>query len=370
MIKIIPVNSKRERLEFVKFQFNLYKGSKFWVPPFFNDELNSLDPKKNKAFNFSDAEFFLFEKDGKIAGRVGLIITKNSEKEKEFAKISRFECIEDYQVASFIFDFAKSWVKEKNKKFLHGPLGFTNFDTQGLLIDGFDKLPTVASVYNFPYYKDFFTKYGFEKEIDWVEYEIIVPDKIPEKAIRISEIVKQRYNVSIVDFKSKKDLLRYAKAVFNLINIAYIDLFSAVILTDDLIDHYINSYIKQIDPTLVKVAVDKDDNVIGFVISMPSLSLAMQKTKGKLLPFGFIHLLKAMKKYDRLDLYLGAVHPQYQGKGIPALLMVEMTKTAIEKKIKIVETNSELETNSKVQGNWDYFDSNLIKRKRSYIIKV
>ncbi|MCR4421839.1 MAG: hypothetical protein NUV32_05145 [Exilispira sp.] len=370
MIRVRIVENNSDRKDFVKFQFDLYKKNKYWVPPFFNDELNSINPEKNKAFAFSDAQFFLFEKDGKMVGRVGMIITKNNEKEKDYTKISRFECVEDYEVAKFIFDFSKNWANDRGKKYLHGPLGFTNFDTQGLLIEGFDKIPTVASVYNFEYYKDFYERYGFKKEIDWVEYELKVPDRIPEKAIKISQIVKERYNVRILDFKSKKDLLRYAKQVFDLINIAYIDLFSAVELTEELINHYINSYIKQIEPELVKVAVDKNDNVIGFVISMPSLSYAMQKAKGRLFPFGFIHLLKAMKKYNKLDLYLGAVHPQYQGKGIPAILMVEMTKTAIEKRIKTVETNSELETNSKVQGNWDYFDSTLIKRKRSYILEI
>jgi len=370
MIKVKLVENKEDRKKFVKFKFDLYKKNKFWVPPFFNDEIKSIDPEKNKAFSFSDAQFYLFEKDGRIVGRVGLIITKNSEKEKDFVKLSRFECIEDYDIARFIFDFAKNWAKEKGKKFLHGPLGFTNFDTQGLLVEGFDKIPTVASVYNFEYYKDFFEKYGFKKEIDWVEYELKTPDEIPQKAIKISEIVKKRYDVRIADFKSKKDLLRYARNVFDLINITYQDLFSAVHLTDELIDHYINSYIKQIEPSLVKVALDKEDNVIGFVISMPSLSIAMQKAKGKLFPFGFLHLLFAMKKYDKLDLYLGAVHPKYQGKGITALLMVEMTKTAIQKKIKTVETNSELETNVKVQSNWDYFDTTLIKRKRSYILEI
>lgn len=369
MIRVITIKNDIDRRRFVKFQFDLYKKNKFWVPPFFNEEVNSINPAKNKAFKFSDAEFFIFEKDKEIVGRIGLIITKNSEKEKEFAKISRFECIDDYEIAKFIFEFAKKWAKDRGKKYIHGPLGFTNFDTQGLLVEGFDKLPTVASVYNFNYYKDFFERYGFEKEIDWVEYEIRVPKSIPEKAIKISEIVKKRYNVEVVDFKSKKDLLKYAKAVFNLINITYKDLFSAVELTDELIDHYINTYIKQIDPALVKVVIDRYDNVVGFVISMPSLSKAMQKAKGKLFPLGFFYLLKAMKKYDKLDLYLGAVHPDYQGKGIPALMMVEMTKIAILKKIKTVETNSELETNIRVQSNWDYFDTKLIKRKRSYILK-
>ncbi len=370
MLEVKKIENEKDRKEFVKFQFNLYKNNKYWVPPFFNDEVNSINPVKNKAFNFSDAQFFLFYKDKIPVARIGLIITKISEKEKDFVKISRFECIEDFEVASFVFDFARKWAQEKGKKYLHGPLGFTNFDTQGLLVEGFDKLPTVASVYNFSYYKDFFEKYGFQKEIDWVEFEIKVPSSIPEKAIKISEIVKNRYGVTVLNFKNKKQLLKYARSVFDLINRTYIDLFSAVTLTDELINHYIKSYISQIEPKLVKVAVDKEGNVVGFVISMPSLSKAMQKAKGKLFPFGFIHLLSAMKKYDRLDLYLGAVDTHYQGKGIPALLMVEMTKTAIEKKIKIVETNSELETNIKVQSNWDYFDTKLIKRKRSYILQV
>ncbi len=370
MIKIIPVKTEKDRKNFVKFQFDLYKNNEFWVPPFFNDEVKAINMQKNKAFDFSDAEFFLFEKDAKFVARVGMIITKSSEKEKDYAKISRFEVIDDYQVASFVFDFAKEWGRNRGKKFLHGPLGFTNFDTQGLLVEGFDKIPTVASVYNFEYYKKFFEIYGFEKEIDWVEYVIDVPDKIPPKAIKVSELVKNRYNVSTLKFKSKKQLLKYAKEVFHLINRTYDELFSAVNLTEQMIDHYIKSYISKIEPDLVKIALDKDNNVIGFVISMPSLSYAMQKSKGRLFPFGFIHILKALKKYDRLDLYLGAVDKKYQGKGIPALLMVEMTKTAIEKKIKFVETNSELETNVRVQGNWDYFDASLIKRKRSYFLKI
>jgi len=357
-------------LKFIKVPFEIYKKNKYWVPPLINYELRNLMPsKKNPFYDFSEAKFVIAYKNKKPVGRICCIInSKECEMlDKKVVRFSRLEFIDDNEVSKALLNYAENFAKSKDAKIIHGPLGFTNFDHQGLLVYGFDKLPTVASVYNHPYYEKHLIDAGYTKEIDWVEYRFAVPEKIPEIAERVANAVKKRYNIEVLKFKKIDDIIPYSKSILKIIEETYKDIYSSTLMSERAINIYIKDYLLKLNPEFIKIAVNKNNSVVGFVIGMPSLSESMQRIKGNLFPFGFLKIFDSIKKPKYLDLYLGAVTPLMQGKGIPALLMTEMTKSCIKNKIKYVETNSELETNSKVQSNWKYFNAEIHKRKRCFI---
>jgi len=244
-------------------------------------------------------------------------------------------------------------------------------DYEGMLVEGFDELGTMATIYNHPYYPRHMEKFGYEKEVDWVEFEIKVPEKIPEKADRVAKIVMEKLKVKVLDAKSKKDLIPYGKDLFDLINVAFKDLFGFVTLTEKQIDYYIKQYLGFVSHHYTKIIVDENMKLAGFVIGMPSLTRALQKSKGRLFPFGFIHMLRALGNSNKyIDLYLGAIRPDLQGKGVDALLMTEITRSSIKNKVISAETNIELETNVLVQSHWKYFDARQHKRRRCFCKKI
>jgi hypothetical protein len=372
-ITIKEVISRGELKKFINFPLDLYADCKMFVPPLMFDEIGTFIPKKNPAYEYCDAKLWLAYKDGKIAGRIAGIINKKYI-ERWGIKAARFGWIDftdDEEVSSALLNTVIDWAKSYNLEYLHGPLGFTDMDYEGMLVEGFEETGTLATIYNYSYYPVHLSKFGFEKEVDWVEFEIKVPEKIPDKAERIAEIVKQKFGIRLLDAKKAKDFMPYGKELFLTLNAAYKDLFGFVELTDKQIDKYIKQYVGFVDADYTKLLLDKDNHVAGFVIGMPSLSKALQKSKGKLLPFGFLHILKAMKKSNKyVDLYLGAIRPDLQGKGADALLMTELTRSCIKNKIISAESNIELETNVLVQSHWKYFDSRQHKRRRCFIKKI
>jgi GNAT superfamily N-acetyltransferase len=250
---------------------------------------------------------------------------------------------------------------------VHGPLGFTDLDPEGMLIEGFDELGTLALIYNYEYYPEHLKKLGYEKEIDWLEYEIHVPERPIEKISKAAEIVLKRNKLHILEVSQKKDLLKYSKELFYLLDDEYSHLFGTVPLSEKQMETYIKQYFGFISPEFVPVVLDENNKMVAFGIVMPSLSIALQKSKGRLLPFGWYYLLRALKKNDRADLYLIAVKSEYQGKGINAVLMDKINQVFIKKGITIVETNAELETNTDVRGQWKYYEKRQHKRRRCYI---
>jgi hypothetical protein len=367
------VKSKRDLKKFIAFSYKLYKDCPQWVPPIFVDELQTFSPKKNPAFDYCDCRLWLAFKDGKLAGRIaGIINNKYIEKwNKKAVRFGWFDFIDDEGVSAKLLDAVKEWALEKKLEYIHGPLGFTDMDYEGMLIDGFNEVGTMATIYNYDYYPKHIEKFGFEKEADWVEFEIKVPKEIPEKADRIAAIVKSKSNIKVMEAKKAKEMLPYGEGIFELINESYKDLFGFVPLSKKQIQKYIKQYFGFINPDYVKILLDSENKVAGFVIGMPSLTKALQKSKGKLLPFGFIHLLRALKKNNKyVDLYLGAIRPDLQGKGADALLMTEFTRSCIKNNIISAESNIELETNVQVQGHWKYYDSRQHKRRRCYIKKL
>lgn len=364
--------SRRDIKKFVKFPYMLYKNCSQWVPPIMLDELQTFSPKKNPAYEYCESKLWLAYKDGELAGRVaGIINNKYIEKwGKKAVRFGWIDFIDDKEVSEKLISTVIDWASAKNIEYIHGPLGFTDLDYEGMLIEGFNEISTMATIYNYDYYPKHLEKLGFEKDVDWLEFEIKVPEKIPEKAERIAAIVKSKTNIRVLEAKSSKEMLPYGQGIFDLINESYKNLFGFVELSDKQIKKYIKQYFGFIVPDYVKILLDGDDKVAGFVIGMPSLTKALQKSKGRLFPFGFVYLLRALKNNKYVDLYLGAIRPDLQGKGADALLMTEITKSCIKNGIISAESNIELETNVQVQGHWKYYNSRQHKRRRCYIKKI
>ncbi|GAB4128773.1 MAG: hypothetical protein Fur0015_02550 [Ignavibacteriales bacterium] len=366
------VLTKRDLIRFIKFPFELYKNNKCWIPPLISDEIKTLDKTKNPAFGHCDARYWIVENENKIVGRIAGIIN-HKYNEKFNARHLRFgwlDFIDDEQVVDMLFNAVESWAKEKGLDTIHGPLGFTDMDGEGLLIEGFDEVSTFGSIYNYDYYPKHLSRLNFEKDADWVEYLITLDKEIPEKISRISDIVMRREKLSLLEVRKSKDLLPYAYKIFYLINETYKNLYGFVELTDKQIDMYVKSYFSFIKPGFVPIVIDQNKELVAFGISMPSLSNAMKKAKGKLFPFGFLHLLKAMRENDTVDLYLTAVKSEYQNKGVNSIIIHEINKTLLKNKIYKVETNRELELNEKIQNQWRYYQNRQHKRRRCYIKKL
>jgi len=372
-IRITEVKNKRDLRKFVNFPLKLYKDSKEFVPSIVFDEMNTLSATKNPAYEYCDARLWLAFRGKEVVGRIaGIINHKFIERwGKKAIRFGWIDFIDDEAVSKALLDEVILWGKEKGLDEIHGPLGFTDMDYEGMLIEGFNEVGTLATIYNYPYYPKHMEKFGYEKEADWVEFEIKVPDKIPDKAERVAKIVMEKLKVKVLDAKSKKDLIPYGTDLFKLINVAFKDLFGFVPLTDKQIQYYIKQYLGFVSPDYTKIIIDENKKLAGFVIGMPSLTKALQKSRGKLFPFGFIHLLRAMSKSNKyIDLYLGAIRPDLQGKGADALLMTEITKSSIKNKVISAETNIELETNVLVQSHWKYFEARQHKRRRCFFKKI
>jgi len=363
------VASRRDMKKFISFPYKLYSGSKYWVPPLRFDEMNTLRRDKNPAFDFCDVKYWLAYKDGKIAGRIaGIINRRYIEKWKnKYARFGWIDFIDDESVSKLLLDKVENWARENGMEAIQGPLGFTDLDYEGMLVEGFEELGTMVAIYNYPYYPVHLEKFGYEKDVDWIEFEIKAPQEVPEKIDKVANIALKRNNLRVLKVKKSKELIPYAKDMFHVLDIAYRDLFGFVPLTDKQVDLYIKQYFGFIRPDYISMVLDKNDRVVAFAITMPSLSRALQKSNGRLFPFGFIHLLKAMKKNDLIDLCLIGVLPEYQGKGVNAILFNELTKIFINNNITKTESNPELEENYKVQAQWKLFEKRQHKRRRCYI---
>ncbi|MCG6963400.1 MAG: hypothetical protein LJE95_09050 [Acidobacteria bacterium] len=363
------MTSRGELKQFVRFPFSLYRNHPCWVPPLILDELHTLRRDKNPAFEYCEARYWLAYKEGKVAGRIaGIVNHRYIEKwGNRYARFGWVDFVDDPEVVASLFGAVEAWAVDLGMSGIHGPLGFTDMDHEGMLVEGFDELGTLAAIYNHPYYPGRLESMGYVKDVDWVEFEVQVPAELPEKAVRVEEIVKRRLGVRVLEAKNAKQILPYARELFGVLNEAFAPLYAFVPLTDRQVEMYVKQYFSFIRPDFTKVLLDADGRVAGFVIGMPSLSRAMQKARGRLLPFGFLHLLAAMRKPRFLDLYLGAIRPDLQGGGADALLMTEMTRSAIAKGIVSAESNIELEENVKVQNHWKYYDARQHKRRRCYI---
>ena len=370
-VTIVKIENNKQLKKFVAFPNELYKDSPCYVPELFEDAMNTLRKDRNAAFEFCEADYFLAYKDGRIAGRIAVILNKVSN-EKWGQKAARFgwiDFIDDNEVVDALFAAAEQWARERGLTELQGPLGFTDFDREGMLIEGFDRLGTMATMYNYPYYPEHMARMGYVKDAEWVEYLLKVPDKRWEKAERISAIVERKYGLRLEHCKSRSQLVkRYGAKLFQLVNECYAPLYGYTPLTEKQIEQFIKMYIPVIDLRLISLVVDADDNLVALGVSIYSLAEALRKAKGRLFPFGWWHLLKALfiKHPTRLDFLLVAVKPEYQSKGVFAMVFNDLLGNYLQMDLVDVESNPELETNTKVQSQWNDFEKELHKRRRAY----
>ena len=369
-IEIRKIDTKCGLKKFVKWGIDLYKGNECFVPPLVMDDVNTLDPKNNPAFDFCESIYFMAYDDGKPVGRIAGIIN-NVVNEKTGKKTLRFgwvDFIDDPRVSEALFRAVEVWGRSKGMEEIVGPLGFSDMDPEGMLVEGFDQEGTMATIYNYPYYPKHLEAMGFEKEADWVEFRMTVPDGIPERYQRISDIIKRKYELSTPKYTSAKKLVKdYGQEIFQLINEAYSELYGYSPLTPRQINRYISMYIPVLRLDNISLIVDKDKKLIGVGIAMPSMSKALIKCRGRMFPFGWIHLLKALRgQNDVVDLLLVAVKPEYQSKGVNSLLFTDLIPCFIKNGYKFAESNPELELNQKVQSQWGYFETRQHKRRRAF----
>lgn len=374
-VTIKQVSTKRELKQFIRFNYKLYKNNAYSVPDLFDDMLNTFNKKKNAAFEFCEAEYFLAYRDKKIVGRVAGIINHRANQtwDKKDVRFGWIDFIDDFEVSSALIQTVEEWGKKKGMENIQGPLGFTDFDAEGMLIEGFDQLSTMGTIYNHSYYPQHIEKMGFEKDADWVEYKVYIPDAIPDKHQRISDLIQRKYNLKIKKYTSSKKLAKeYGQSIFELMNESYAPLYGFAALSPKQIEQYMKMYLPIIDLRMVTLITDQEDRLIAAGISMPSLSKALIKAHGRLLPFGWFHLLKALfvKRSKVLDLLLIAVKPEYQNKGVNALLFSDLIPVYQKMGFEYAESNPELELNGKVQAQWEYFKTEQHKHRRAFTKKI
>lgn len=362
--------TKKDLTKFVRFPNQLYAANKYYVPQIESMDRDTLDPKKNRAFEVAEGKYWLaYDEKGNIVGRIaGIINHRYNEKVGE--KICRFgwlDFIDSPEVAKALLDTAEKYAAEKGMETIVGPLGFLEFDVSGVLVDGFDEIPTPYGKYNAPYYEDYILKCGYAPDTNYVEYQISVPKEIPERYFRFSKIVAERYGLREAPLRKHKDLLKYADGIFKCMNECYSKIHGYSELSPGQCDDLKKQFFPNLNIDFASIILDKDDKVVAFGISLPSLAKAMQKAKGHLFPFGFIHILKALKNNDTIDALLIAISDEYKDKGLNAMIFDKMAHTIQKHGIRYVESTRELENNNSVQNLWGKFERRLHKRARTYI---
>lgn len=375
-IEIKKVESRRDLCKFIDFHNELYKGNPYHVPNLYFDEMNTFRKDKNAAFDFCEAEYFMAYRDGKAVGRVAAIINHSANKkwERESVRFGWIDFVDDIEVSKALLKAVEDYGKSKGMKEIVGPLGFTDMDPEGMLLYGYDQLGTQATAYNYPYYPEHMDRMGgWEKDNDYVEYKLYVPEEMPEKYATIAKMIQKRYNLQVKKLKRNEIYGEngYGRKIFQVVNETFKDLYGYSKLTDRQIEQYVKMYLPMADLDLITIIEDwntPDHKVVGVGISIPSLARALQKCGGKLFPFGWWHILRALKfhKTDVVDLLLIGVLPEYRQKGANALLFYDLIPHYQRLGFKWGETHVEMETNMKVQGQWQYLNREIHKRRRCY----
>lgn len=367
-VEIREVNSKRMLKQFVKFPMELYKDNAYYVPPLIREELEALDHDKNPVFLHAISKYYLAYKEGEIVGRIAAIINWKEVKEQGKPKVrfGWFDVIDDLEVTQALLKKVEELGKAHHLELMEGPVGFSNLDKAGLLTKGFDRIPTMVTLYNAPYYEQHLRELGFETASEWVEYELTLAETLPEKVVKFTRLIKERYGLKVKDFNSKDDLKKEVEPMFALLDKTYGHLSSYVPIPKQQIAHYKEKYINFINPDFVSCIEDDAGEMIAFAITMPSYSKALQKANGKLFPLGWWYLLQASKKNDSAAFYLIGIDPKYQGKGVTAIVFNEMFKTFKKYGVKSLETNPELAENKNIQTLWKDYNPVNHKRRMSF----
>lgn len=368
MITVKHITSKSDIKKFVHFQHDMYKDNPYYVPPILKDERDIFDPEKNQVFKNADCWMFLAYRDDKIVGRVAAIINyvEINEQQKSKMRFGWLDMIDDIEVTKALLAEVERIGHEKNLEFVEGPVGFSNMDKAGMLVDGFDEMNTMITWYNHPYYMEHMEKLGYLKETEWVEFKFTPPNPIPEKINKFASIIAERYKLTNLKFKTAKEILPYVDDMFDLLNKTYSSLVTFVPIQQYQIELYKEKYMPYINPDFIELVIDEQEKLVGFAITMPSFSEALKKANGSLFPFGFLHLLKAKKSNTKAAFYLIGIDPAYQGKGVTAMMFRNITQNLIDYGVTECETNPELEDNLAVQASWKNYDPTLHKRRRTY----
>ena len=368
MIEVREAKTPKELKKFVTFPFKLYKGNPYWVPPIINDELETFNKDKNPAFQSAQAQFFLAYQDNEIVGRVAAIINHIEINEQGLKKMrfGWFDFVDDLAVSKALLEKVEEIGKASNLEYMEGPVGFSNLDKVGVLIDGFDHMGTMITWYNHPYYQRHFETHGFAKEKEYLENKFKFSAADPKLFTKANELIKRRYGVKPMNFSKSSDIMPWADKMFDLFNESYAKLSSFVKITDVQKAYFKEKYIRFINPEFIKFVLDKEDNIVAFAIVMPSFSKALQKAHGKLFPFGVFHLLKAKKKSKDVIFYLIGVHPDYQNKGVTAVIFNEFYHTFKKRGVENCIRTPELEENTAIRQMWKHFNPVTHKRRRTY----
>lgn len=368
MIQIKEVHTNNQLSDFIKFPDKLYKGNKFRVPQLHAYEKSILMSQKNPAFEFCEAKYWLAYDNNKIVGRIAGIINRKANVvwNEKIVRFGWIDFIDNTNVSTALIKTVEDWGKQNGMTKVQGPMGFTDMDLEGMLVEGFDEVGTQAVIYNYPYYPVHLEKHGYLKDVDWIQFEMQVPDKVPERIKRLSEIVQKKYNLRPLKAKKANEVIPYAKKMFDTLNSSFKDLYGFVPLTEKQVDFYIKQYFSMVNPSFVSFVLDGNDDVAGFGISFASLSEAMIKAKGKLFPTGFIHILKAMNKNNKVDMLLQGVKPEYQNKGVPAIFFAELMQAYIDSGVKTAISSHALENNQSAFLMFKNYEHRQHLRRRSY----
>lgn len=368
-IQIKEVTSDSDLRKFVRFPLQLYKNNPYYVPPIIDDELRILSASENPVFRYCRIKLWLALDGKEVVGRVAGIINEAfiDKWARRYARFGWLDFIDDEDVAKGLIEAVEKWALDEGMEALNGPLGFTDFDPEGVLIEGFNERSTIVQRYNAPYYMTYLERAGYIKDADWVEYQITIPEQVPKKFTRASEYLLKKHNLSVIKFNNKEEILPYVREVFSIINDIYGLMYGFVPITNELRDFYIGRYLPFLDPELMAIIVDKDNKVVSFGVTMPSLSEVFKKANGSLTKLKAIAITGLKPKTDTVDMYFIGVRPDFINKGLSAVLISEIGKKLITSGYKFAETNMEFESNEAVQALWKHFSARRHKRRRCYL---
>jgi len=368
VITIKEVKTRKQGILFTEFPNKMYKKNPYYVPALSMDERNVFNEKVNPVFEYCEAKRWLAYKDNQIVGRIAGIINHklNDAYNIKNGRFTRLDMIDDIEVTQQLMATVTAWVKEKGMDKLIGPIGFTDLDRQGMLVEGFEELNMFITIYNHPYYMKHLETLGYVKDVDWTEKQIYWPTEIPEKVTRGAEIARKRYGYELIKCKTKKEVYTYIYEAFEMYNVAFNALYGFFPITNKVMDYYIKQMISLVQLNYLWFVLDKDKKVVAFTVIMPSLATPNKKANGHLFPFGWFHLLKGLKRYDVIDLYFIAIDPKHQGHGIIAMIWEDGILEGIKHNVKYAETGPELELNDAIQNQWKNFEFRAHKRRRCY----
>ena len=367
-VVIKTVKTKKDLVSFVKFGNKFYKGHKCYVPSMPSDDLVTFDRNKNAAFEFCEAEYFLAYKNNELVGRVAAIVNHKANEAWNVRQVrfGWFDFIDDLDVSKALLDAVIVFGKSKGMNQIAGPLGFTDFDPEGMLVEGFDRMCTMALFYNHPYYPEHMKKHGYVKETGWLEYRITIPEEVPERLKKLSEVVLERYNLKLVK-KTKSEVMRekYGQKIFQLINETYCNLYGFSLLSPKQIDQFVDTYLGVVNMNMLTFVENENGELVGAALTMPSIASALQKCNGEIFPIGWWHILKSMywKPTDTLELLLIGVRSDYQNRGVNSVLCVDILKNCHRMGFRYAETNANLEDNLKIQAMWAPFEKEQHKKR-------